>query len=179
MTTERELFDAYNKDVYRTCYYMLRNAQDAEDLCHDVFITVFRQEWRSIEHIRAWIMRITMNLCLNFIRKNQTKQEKQKQVQWLYDQATTSEKSVDTIVLEKAEAAEWGKLLQQLPDKLMAVVTLRFIGDLSMTEIAETLDIPVGTVKSRLHKALKIMRKKLELPNYSFLLKGEKQYGTH
>ncbi|GJM73960.1 hypothetical protein HMSSN036_61760 [Paenibacillus macerans] len=67
--TERELFDCYNKDVYRTCYYMLRNAQDAEDVCHDVFVTVFRQDWQRIEHVRAWIMRITMNHCLNLLRK--------------------------------------------------------------------------------------------------------------
>lgn len=176
--TERELFDAYNKDVYRTCYYMLRNAQDAEDLCHDVFVTVFRQEWRNVEHTRAWIMRITMNHCLNLLRRNQTQREKQSQVQWLHEQTTASVKSVDTIVLEKAATAEWEKLLNQLPDKLMAVITLRYIGKLSMTEIAETLKIPVGTVKSRLHKALKIMRKKLE-QNHSIWLKGEKQYGTH
>ncbi|MGM1049000.1 MAG: RNA polymerase sigma factor [Bacillota bacterium] len=176
--TERELFDSYNKDVYRTCYYMLRNAQDAEDLCHDVFVTVFRQNWRSVEHIRAWIMRITMNHCLNLLKKNQTKREKQNQVQWLHEQTTASVKSVDTIVLEKEAAAEWEKLLNQLPDKLMAVITLRYVGELSMAEIAETLEIPVGTVKSRLHKALKIMRKKLK-QNQSFWLKGEKQYGTY
>lgn len=176
--TERELFDSYNNDVYRTCYYMLRNAQDAEDLCHDVFVTVFRQDWRNVEHTRAWIMRIAMNHCLNLLRRNQTQRDKQSQVEWLHEQTTASVKSVDTIVLEKAAAAEWEKLLRQLPDKHMAVVTLRYIGELSLTEIAETLKIPVGTVKSRLHKALKIMRKKLE-HNQSFWLKGEKQYGTH
>ncbi|MCI1773845.1 MAG: RNA polymerase sigma factor [Paenibacillus lautus] len=175
--TERELFDSYNKDVYRTCYYMLRNAQDAEDLCHDVFVTVFRQDWRSVEHTRAWIMRIAMNQCLNLLRRNQTQREKQSQVEWLHEQTAASVKSVDTIVLEKAAAAEWESLLRQLPDKLMAVVTLRYIGELSMAEIAETLKIPVGTVKSRLHKALKIMRKKLEHHN-GFWLKGEKQFGT-
>lgn len=178
MTTERELFDSYNKDVYRTCYYMLRNAQDAEDLCHDVFVTVFDQDWRSVAQVRAWIMRITMNHCLNFIRKNKTKRDKQPEVEWLYDQATAAAKSVDTLVLEKADAAEWEKLLKQLPDKQMAVVTLRFIGELSIAEIAETLNVPVGTVKSRLHKALKMMRKKLEQQQHSFYLKGEKQFGT-
>ena len=54
-----------------------------------------------------------------------------------------------------------GETARRLPDKLMAVVTLRYIGELSLAEIAETLKIPVGTVKSRLHKALKIMRKSL------------------
>ncbi|AWE07094.1 RNA polymerase sigma factor [Lysinibacillus sp. 2017] len=176
--TERELFDAYNKDVYRTCYYMMRNAQDAEDLCHDVFITVFRQDWKSVEHTRAWIMRIAMNHCLNLLKRNQTQREKQSQVQWLHEQTSTSVKSVDTIVIEHETSTEWEEVLKQLPDKLMAVVTLRYIGELSMVEIAETLEIPVGTVKSRLHKALKIMRKKLE-NNQSLRLKGENQFGTH
>ncbi|HBI99920.1 MAG TPA: RNA polymerase sigma factor, partial [Lysinibacillus sp.] len=53
-----------------------------------------------------------------------------------------------------------------------------FIGELSLVEIAEMLKIPVGTVKSRLHKALKIMRKKLE-QNQHLWLKGENQFGTH
>ncbi|MUG65175.1 sigma-70 family RNA polymerase sigma factor [Paenibacillus campinasensis] len=175
--TERELFDAYNKDVYRTCYYMLRNAQDAEDLCHDVFVTVFRQDWRNVGHIRAWIMRITMNHCLNLLRRNQTQREKQSQVEWLHEQTAAAVKSVDTVVLERAAAAEWEHLLRQLPDKLMSVITLRYIGELSISEIAETLNIPVGTVKSRIHKALKIMRKKLERHN-RYEVKGEEQYGT-
>lgn len=176
--TERELFESYNKDVYRTCYYMLRNAQDAEDLCHDVFVTVFRQDWKNVEHIRAWIMRITMNHCLNLLRRNKTQREKKNQVQWFHEQSTVSVKSVDTIVLEKVLSEEWEELLRQLPEKLMAVITLRYIGELSINEIAETLKIPVGTVKSRNNKALKIIRKKLE-HTQNFWLKGENQYGTH
>lgn len=157
---------------------MLRNAQDAEDVCHDVFVTVFRQDWRSVEHTRAWILRIAMNQCLNLLKRKQAQLKKVSQVQLLQEQTTASVKSVDTIVLEKAAEEEWGALLRQLPEKLMAVVTLRYIGELSLVEIAETLKIPVGTVKSRLHKALKIMRKKLE-QNQNLWLKGENQFGTH
>jgi RNA polymerase sigma-70 factor, ECF subfamily len=176
--TEKELFDCYNKDIYRTCYYMLKNAQDAEDICHDVFVTVFRQDWQSVKHLRAWIMRITMNHCLNLLKRNQTQQKKKSQVRLLQEQTMSMAKSVDTIVLEKAATEEWEELLKQLPDKLMAVITLRYIGELSVKEIAETLNIPVGTVKSRTNKALKLMRKKLE-HNYDMRLKGEKQYGTN
>ncbi|OAB44479.1 RNA polymerase sigma factor [Paenibacillus glacialis] len=176
--TERELFDSYNKDVYRTCYHMLQNAQDAEDVCHDVFITVFRQDWRSVEHIRAWILRIAMNHSLNILRKNRTKREKQEQIQIQHDQATMAIKSVNTIVMEKALATELQKQLNQLPDKLLAVVTLRYVGDLSMVEISESMNIPLGTVKSRLHNALKLMRKNMER-HERFLTKGEKQLGIN
>ncbi|WP_274308491.1 RNA polymerase sigma factor [Solibacillus daqui] len=175
--TERELFDAYNKDVYRTCYYMLKNKQDSEDVCHDVFVTVFRQNWRSVEHTRAWIMRITMNHCLNLLKRNQTQFEKKDQIQWSHEQTIASVKSVETILLEKTATVEWEELLKQLPEKLMAVVTLRYIGELSMMEISGILKIPVGTVKSRLHKALKILRKKLE-SNHNSWLKGENHFGT-
>ena len=80
--------------------------------------------------------------------------------------------------MEKAITEEWEELLKQLPDKLLAVITLRYIGELSVKEIAETLKIPVGTVKSRNNKALKILRKKLE-HNHKFGLKGESQFGTY
>ncbi|MCM3786098.1 RNA polymerase sigma factor [Neobacillus mesonae] len=176
--TERELFDSYHKDVYRTCYYMLHHAQDAEDACHDIFITVFRQNWSNIEHFKAWIMRITMNHCLNVLRKNKTKREKQQLVQIQHDQSAGLVKSPDTIVIERATAEEYAVLLSQLPDKLRAVVTLRYSSDLSTAEIAEALGIPAGTVKSRLHKALKLMRAKMEKEGI-YRLEGERPIGIY
>lgn len=176
--TDRELFDCYSKDVYRTCFYMLRNAQDAEDVCHDVFVTVFQKDWQKIEHVQAWIMRITMNHCLNLISKNKTKIRNLPRLRLLHNFAETSVKAVDAGMLEKEDTAEWERLLKQLPDKLLAVITLRYIGELSIAEIAETLSIPQGTVKSRLHKALKRIRKQLEQAQ-PMALKGEKRIGTY
>ncbi|MCM3782014.1 RNA polymerase sigma factor [Neobacillus mesonae] len=161
--TEHELFHTYNKDVYRTCLYMLKNIQDAEDVCHDVFVTVFRQDWRNVTHLRTWIMRIAMNHCLNIIRKNKVKNEKQNKIQLLHKQEVLSNDPVDTIVMAKLSFAELEQQLQKLPDKLLSVMTLRYIGDLSISEIAETLGIRQATVRTRLHKALKLMRKKLEI----------------
>ena len=66
------------------------------------------------------------------------------------------------MVVAKLSFAELEQQLRQLPDKLRSVVTLRYIGDLSVAEISEILNIRQGTVRSRLHKALKLMRKKLE-----------------
>lgn len=176
--TERELFDSYHKDVYRTCYYMLRHAQDAEDACHDIFITVFRQQWSSVEHIKAWLMRITMNHCLNVLRKNKTKRDKQKLVQIQHDQSAERTKTPDDIVIERVEAEEYAALLHQLPDKLRAVVTLRYSGDMTTSEIAEVLHIPAGTVKSRLHKALKLLRRDMETNDWCHM-RGEKTLGIH
>ncbi|MBO2944395.1 RNA polymerase sigma factor [Paenibacillus sp. F411] len=175
--TDRELFDAYNKDVYRTCYYMLRNVQDAEDVCHDVFVTVFRQDWHEIEQLRAWILRISVNHCLNLLRKQQRRTVKQPQLQWMRKHQEASVPAVDAQVLKRESSEEWEKLLGQLPEKLMAVVVLRYLGELSTAEIAQSLNLPQGTVKSRLHKALKLMRGKLESKEL-YDRRGERQYGA-
>ncbi|WP_396631561.1 RNA polymerase sigma factor, partial [Lysinibacillus sp. D3C2_S12] len=79
---------------------------------------------------RAWILRIAMNQCLNLLKRKQAQLKKVSQVQLLQEQITASVKSVKTIVLEKAVEEEWEDLLKQLPEKLMAVVTLRYIGEL-------------------------------------------------
>lgn len=171
--TERELFDKYNKEIYRTCYYLLQNPQDAEDACHDVFVTVFQQDFQKITYIKAWLMRITTNHCLNLLRKNQHKREKQNQIRHLHEERNNSIKTPETIVEEKAAADDLKNMFNELPDKLLVVVTLRYINDLSITEIAEVLRIPAGTVKSRLHKAMKIIRKKME-NKILYDLKGEK-----
>ncbi|WP_336758527.1 RNA polymerase sigma factor [Paenibacillus sp. USHLN196] len=173
--TEHELFHKYNKDVYRTCLYMLKNIQDAEDVCHDVFITVFRQDWRNVTYLKTWIMRIAMNHCLNIIRKNKVKNENRNKLQLLHEQKVLTTDPVDTIVMAKLSFAELEEQLQKLPDKLLSVVILRYIGDLTIAEIAETLKIRQGTVRTRLHKALKLMRKKLE--NYEKVkMRGDSTY---
>ena len=170
--TEHELFNTYNKEVYRTCLYMLKNSQDAEDACHDVFVTVFRQDWSCVQHLRAWIMRIAMNQCLNVIRRNKTKVRKQEQLQMIHDQETLFQRSVDSIAIARVSFAEMEGMLHKLPDKQISVLTLRYIGDLSVPEIAQILNIPEGTVRSRLHKALKLLRRKLE-HRKTFGVRGE------
>jgi RNA polymerase sigma-70 factor (ECF subfamily) len=107
-------------------------------------------------------MRIAMNHCLNVIRKNKVKNDKQDHLQKQHEHEALTRDLVDGIVIAKLSFAELEQQLRQLPDKLRSVVTLRYIGDLSVAEISKILNIRQGTVRSRLHKALKLMRKKLE-----------------
>lgn len=155
--TEKELFETYNKDVYRTCYFMLQHAADAEDVCQEVFMTVFRHDWRQVEHLKTWLMRVTVNHCLNQLRKDKRLKSKQERLQ--LEPATWTEKAAETIAEERESALEARYLLRRLPGKMKAVVSLRFINDCTLNEIADILGIPVGTVKSRLHKGLKLMQR--------------------
>lgn len=157
MESNRELFETYNKDVYRTCYYMLHDAADAEDLTQDVFITVFRTNRENVEHMKAWIMKITVNHCLNHLKRKRTLQQK------IADNLHFFNKTAETLVEQQIEQqeteVEWAKYMSQLPIKLRMVITLRYIHDFSLAEVSDLLSIPLGTTKSRLHKGLKVMRK--------------------
>lgn len=157
---EKELFELYSRDVYRTCYYMLHHAQDAEDVCHDVFVTVFRQDWRKVEYMKTWLMKITVNHCLNFLKRERTSKQREKKQFMLTPQRTAE--SVDTIVEHVEEIERWQQWVQELPEKIRAAMLLRYMNELSLAEIAEILDIPVGTVKSRIYKGLRLLRKRWE-----------------
>lgn len=154
--TEKELFQTYSKDVYRTCYYMLHHAADAEDVCQEVFMTVFRHDWRKVEYLKTWLMRVTVNHCLNHLKKDSRTRTKQKRLE--LEPAPVTEKAAETIAEERETVTEAMLLLRRLPGKMKAVVSLRFLNECSLNEIADILGIPVGTVKSRLNKALKLMR---------------------
>ncbi|KQO04602.1 RNA polymerase sigma factor [Paenibacillus sp. Leaf72] len=157
--TERELFEQYNKDVYKTCYYMLRNAADAEDICQEVFVTAFRKEWRQVEQLKAWLLRLTVNCCLNAIRRSKNGRLKESLSEWL---SRRQPETVEQVVEKRETDQEYSRLVQQLPLKIRSVIALRYMQEQTLPEIADILGIPVGTVKSRLHKGLKLMKQSLE-----------------
>ncbi|WP_342562468.1 RNA polymerase sigma factor [Paenibacillus sp. FSL R7-0345] len=157
MQSNREIFEAYSKAVYRTCYYMVQDAADAEDLCQEVFITVFRSQWQNVEYTRAWIMKITVNTCLNHLKRSHSLRQKLAQNLHLWGR-NGSEEPVERLIEQKETAQEWAGYMSRLPAKIRAVLTLRYMHDFSLAEIAEALSIPVGTAKSRQHKGIKMMR---------------------
>ena len=154
---------------------MLNNVSDAEDVCQDVFITVFRQDWQQIEFIKTWIIRVTVNHCLNHLKRNRSLRMKEQRNQQLYQ--VTFDKSIDSVIEEREMAKEWSGFLSQLPHKIRAVVSLRYVHDLSLSETSNILQIPIGTVKSRLHKGMKLMRKILDEHGYQEAWEGNVDEG--
>ncbi len=153
------LFDRYKNLVYKTAYLMLGNTNDAEDALQEVFVKVHKslstfQPSRGA--FSTWLHRITVNHCLNQRRKRHL--------------STLSLAEVSPTLLAAPspspdgrpgeEAMVW-QALNRLSDKQRTIVILRYYWELSYGEIAQILDIPVGTVKSRLHLALKTLREEL------------------
>jgi RNA polymerase sigma-70 factor (ECF subfamily) len=164
-----ELFEQYKNLVFKTAYLMLGEPQEAEDALQEVFLHVHRS-LRSYQPAKGafttWLHRITVNHCINRTRKRRLQLLPIAQVHPGHMPSQPSpERQLDN---EDAVA----RALRGLSAKLRAVVVLRYYWDMSYGKIAETLGIPLGTVKSRLNAALRALRAELE-PDMSVRLSDQ------
>lgn len=151
------LFEQYKNLVYKTAYLMLGDASEAEDALQEVFILVHRS-LSSFDPRKGafttWLHRVTFNYCLNHRRKRH----------FLFlpleDVSPALVSEFPSAQLAEKEAVQ--QAISKLSDRQRAVVILRYYWELPYAEIARILDIPLGTVKSRLDLALKTLRRALE-----------------
>jgi RNA polymerase sigma-70 factor (ECF subfamily) len=158
------LIRRYQNYVYRLCYLVMRNEQDAEDMTQETFIRAFRAlprfEIREGKNLEGWLYRIAVNACRSRMRR------KWYQVLPWPDPApplvSEVEAQPDRVVMQDEERQRMMAAIDSLGEKHRLVVVLRYYGGFSNEEIAEALSIPSGTVRSRLHVARKRLRKLLE-----------------
>ncbi len=156
------LFRAYKDLVYRTAYLLLGSAPDAEDALQEVFLQVHRS-LGTFDPARGafttWLHRVTVNHCLNRRRTRRLFALSLDAPSSTRPDPSTPFPS-DQIGEEEAVRQAWGRL----SDKLRAVIVLRYYAELSYAEVAQVLDVPIGTVKSRLDLALRTLRHDLAPP---------------
>ena len=153
-----EIFHRHKNLVYKTAYLMLGDADDAEDALQEVFVQVYRSlsTYRPTKGaFTTWLHRMTVNHCLNRRRRRRAA------VSLDGFSAGALGTSAPSLESQMTEEAALQQALAHLSDKLRAVVILRYYWGLSYAEIVQILDIPLGTVKSRLHQALSILRREL------------------
>jgi len=164
-----ELVLTYQDTVYRRAYSILGDQDSAEDVTQDVFIRAFQAlgEFRG-GSFRGWLMKITMNGAYDLLRRakrhpnqplyptddNGAEVEVPK---WLIDPA----QSVESTIEQNEAVREVYQWLSELPEGFRSVITLIDLYEYDYSEAAEALNIPVGTVKSRLARARLQMQKKL------------------
>ena len=156
-----QIFHGYKNLVYKTAFLVLENKEDAEDILQSVFIQVYKSLATydsSKGAFTTWLYRITINQCLNFRRRKRFR---------LLSFTNYLENILATQTSQEKRFAEEQVLdsaLSSLSDNLRAVVILRYYWDMSYAEIATSLEIPLGTVKSRLSLALAKLASVLETP---------------
>lgn len=154
------LFHKYKNLVYKTAYLMLGDANEAEDALQEVFVQVYKSlsTFQSSKGaFTTWLHRITVNHCLNRRRRRPLSVLSLDEVSPRL--LTGHSPSPDARLTEEETILQ---ALNQLSEKLRTVVILHYYWELSYAEMAQILDVPVGTVKSRLNLALKTLRKELE-----------------
>ncbi|HEY4242079.1 MAG TPA: sigma-70 family RNA polymerase sigma factor [Kofleriaceae bacterium] len=168
----RELIAQHRDRVFNITYRMLGNRAEAEDLAQEVFISVFKtiDQFREESKFSTWLYRVTVNHCKNRIkylaRRHDKGHDELDETSHGANGATNGAPPRHVQPDRALEGAQLEQLLQDaiasLDDDHRAVVILRDVEDLSIEEICEITGLPDGTVKSRLHRARLVLRKKMQ-----------------
>jgi RNA polymerase sigma-70 factor (ECF subfamily) len=156
-----ELFDRHRRMVYRTALAITNDEDSAADLLQDVFLRLYRFANRvdPCRPLEPWLYRVTTNLAYTFLKRRKRWWSAIRDMAEIL--ARESRPSSEKLA-EKEEELFWvRKAIASLPLPHRVVIVLYYVNNQSIQEISEILEIPVGTVKSRLYYGRQTLKKKL------------------
>lgn len=165
----RQLFERYSPLVYRVAYRMLGHPEDAADLTQDVFVRAYTR-LSTLQHgqaFQAWITRLTVNIVRDYQRRRRPDTTSlDAPVSGMDDTAEWSLPStdppLDQRLLQQELSAQIQTALLRLSPEHRAVIILHHLENMPVEEISATLQLPVGTIKSRLARARAELRRRLD-----------------
>ncbi|WP_319229846.1 sigma-70 family RNA polymerase sigma factor [Draconibacterium orientale] len=166
----KKLVDTHQKLVVNTCYGLVQNREDAEDIAQDVFVEVYRNigKFRADAKLSTWLYRIAVNRSLNHIRDN----KKHKWFHSFEDEVAAKNREVMQVSTANTDEPEYDfenkqraiilkEAINSLPQNQKVAFTLSKYEELSYQEIAAIMDLSVSSVESLLFRAKKGLQKKL------------------
>ena len=165
----RQLYDQYKDRVYNVCYRITGNATDALDASQETFGIMFRKigEFRFESKFSSWVYRIAVNASIDLKRRQSARWLSSLDAGDIGSDSPRSEIRDDRIEMP-ANAASRRELeneiqlaITRLTPKMRAITVLRYVESLSYEQISETLQISIGTVKSRLSRAHQALDREL------------------
>ncbi|HEY0037525.1 MAG TPA: sigma-70 family RNA polymerase sigma factor [Longimicrobium sp.] len=171
-TAYRELLDRYQRPVFSIIFRMIRDREQAEDLAQETFVRVFNHIGRYDPRYKfsSWIFKIATNLTIDWIRR---KELKTVSIDGSRNAVTSDEMEASAITIvsedenpeELLEAKELGEEIEQAIGKLRpeyrAAILLRHVEGREYQEIAEIMALPLGTVKTYIHRGRKELQESL------------------
>jgi len=163
-----EIIKMYQQKVCNTIFFMIKNENAVEDLAQEVFIKVYKNiaKFNEASSLYTWIYRITMNTCIDYIKKekkiiymNTYLETEDGNVEKQFEDET---QRVDAIVENKIKRESLLKAIKSLPAEQRALIILRDINQFKYMEIAEMLNLNLGTVKSKISRARIALKQYLE-----------------
>lgn len=167
LTALGDLYDRFRPLVYRTALAITSDQEAASDLLQDVFLRLYRFADRIDPQrpIEPWLYRMTANLSYTWVKRSRRwLRPLEDLAEWL----TGSVKNQPYEIVERMD--DWEHVqsaVSYLPLPQRIVIVMYYLNDLSLQEISEIIDVPVGTVKSRLHYGRQSLKKSLELGNFN------------
>ena len=159
---------ALSDQVYRVARHLASSREDADELMQETYARAFRS-WRSFQpgtNMRAWLLRILTNINIDRGRRQQRAPQMQPleaNDYYLYDRLSEDGDGVsdEDRVVERLSQDDIVTALSAVPHDFRDVIVLVDLGDFSYADAAQILDIPVGTVMSRLHRGRRILKREL------------------
>lgn len=155
-----DIYNRYEYYVFWTAYMIVKNKDLAEDICQEVFIKIYKKynNLRKKDAISKWIYRITVNTSINILKKEQkhTIGFDGEDINNVIEDRISFQPEKSSMRLETQN--EIMEILYRIPDTQRIPLILYYFNNLSYKEIADCLDCPLGTIKSRIHKGKNLIR---------------------
>ena len=162
----------YAPQLYTAALRMARNPADAEDLVQETFLKAYRayDTFQEGTNLKAWLYRILTNTYINKYRKDKRRPSETDlgEVEDLYlyrriggEHSVSASRSAEDAVLEGLVESDIKRAVESLPETFRVPVLLADLEGFAYKEIAEILDVPIGTVMSRLHRGRKALQRAL------------------
>lgn len=174
MAANRNEFESLLEPVasvaYRVAYNLTRNAEDAMDLVQDATVQAYRgfDTFQEGSNFRAWFLRILTNRFLKTRARKRAETVPLEDAEDVYLYRKSKEAGLignnddpSRIVLDGLDVEAVQEAMDQLPDEFRMAAVMYFLNDFSYEQIAEILEVPIGTIRSRLHRGRKLLQKAL------------------
>ncbi|MDI6674376.1 sigma-70 family RNA polymerase sigma factor [Bacillus wiedmannii] len=152
-----ELYDKTIQEVYKTAHFLIEDKTDVDDVVQEIYIQLYEslRKYDSEKPFRPWLIGLTIKQIHSYRRKRWMRLRIIKKAE---EQRKPVQIDFSNDVVSKISNKKLIELIHKLPYKLKQVIILRYLHDYSQEEVAQILHIPIGTVKSRIHAALKKLR---------------------
>ena len=160
----KEIFDKYQKKVYRIAYGVVRHREEALDIVQEVFVKLFRsiKNFKGRSHFYTYLYRMVMNTAIDHTRKMGKQFISSLDEEGSFEPSDEVEKGPERILLHKELEEKVKVAMKKLPAEQRAALIFREVEGLSYQEMADAMECSIGTVMSRLHYGRKRMQELLK-----------------
>jgi len=153
------LYARHERHLFAFILRHIRDRQEAEDVLHEAFMALLRERdgGRRATSFRAWLFQVTRHLCLNRLR---SRRRAASAIEHVAHEPSEPAQHPERALQERESAAALESAVSRLPTSLAELYQLR-AGGMSYEELSEVLAIPIGTVKSRMHQMVCLLREEM------------------